>query len=154
VYELLGDERRGAVVAIEGGAIAWRREVVGHIELAAATEDRLSIVVDGKVRQLDATGAMSPPVGEVRVGGTGRHPYALTSDVAALLDPGAAAAPPPAVDLVFDPAARTLTRVERGGATRGVFPWPAGALPPEPHHHADGVVWMVFPDHVEPLDVR
>ncbi len=158
-YQLFGDERRGAVVAVsQGGAeVVWRHEVVGRIELAAATGPDLSLVVDGRIQRLDGeTGAPdgSSAGGEVKVGASGGGIYSLTSDLAPLLAPGTPPRPPP-VELTFDPASRSLFALEPATGRRlGAIPWPDGALTPEPHHYKEGALWVVLPRGLAALDAR
>ena len=158
-YQLLGDERRGAVVAVSlaGGKILWRHEVEGRIDLAVAAGPDLSLVVDGRLQRLDGeTGAPdgSAAGGEVKVGASGGGIYSLTSDLAPLLAPGTPPRIPP-VELTFDPAARSLLALEPATGRRlGAIAWPPGALTPEPHHYKEGALWVVLPRGLAALDAR
>jgi hypothetical protein len=157
-YQLVGDEHRGAVVAVSpGGAATWRHPVAGRIDFAVEAGAHLALVVDGRLRLLDgATGATtSEPAGEVKVApnpeGT---PYSLTSDLGALVAPGAASHPSP-LELLFDPGAGTLTAFDRASGRRvGAAAWPPGAPPPEPHQYKDGVLWIVGAKGLTALDAR
>jgi len=157
-YQLVGDERRGAVVAVSpGGAATWRHPVAGRIDFAVEAGAHLALVVDGRLQLLDgATGATtSEPGGEVKVApnpeGT---PYSLTSDLAALVAPGTAAHPSP-LELLFDPGAGTLTAFDRASGRRlGSAAWPPGAPPPVPHQYKDGVLWIAGAEGLTVLDAR
>lgn len=157
-YQLVGDQRRGAVVAVSaGGAALWRHPVAGRIDFAVEAGSQLALVADGRLQLLDAaTGATaSEPAGEVKVApSAGDTPYSLTSDLAALVVPGAAARPPP-LEVLFDPGARTLSTFDSAtGGRGGSFPWPPGAPPPEPHQYKDGVLWIVDAGGLSALDAR
>ncbi len=159
-YQLVGDQHRGAVIAVSlhDGRAEWRREVAGRINLAVEVGARLAVVVAGKVELLDAASGKpvsGAPDGRVQLGRGRNGPYSLTSDLGALLLPATTRAPPSGLELAFDPGAHTLTSFDRAtGARLGTLPWPAGALPPQPHHYRDESLWLVFPDHLAVLDPR
>ncbi len=159
-YQLVGDEHRGAVVAVslDDGRAEWRHDVAGRIDLAVEVGSRLALVVAGKVELLDAaTGnpVSAGPKVRVHVGGGRDGPYSLTSDLGALLVSGLPRTRPSGLELAFDPGAHALTSFDRVSQARlGTLPWPAGALAPEPHHYRDESLWLVFPDHLAVLDPR
>jgi hypothetical protein len=157
-YQLVGDERRGAVVAVSpAGAATWRHPVAGRIDFAVEAGSYLALVVDGRLQLLDsATGATaSEPAGEVKVApNQAGTPYSLTSDLAALVAPGTDSHPSP-LELLFDPGAGTLTSFDRASGRRlGSAAWPPGAPPPEPHQYKDGVLWIVGADGLTALDAH
>jgi hypothetical protein len=157
VYQLVGDDEAGSVVAVstDGGAL-WRRDVDGRIDLAAEAGDTLAVVVGGVVELLDAATGQPVPGGggKAAVGGSEVATYSLTSDLAGLLVPGAATAASP-LELTFDRRSRVLTSFDRkSGRKLGAVMWPPAALAPEPHHHVDGALWLVFPDRLVTVDAR
>ena len=157
-YQLVGDERRGAVVAVSpAGRATWRHPVAGRIDFAVEAGSHLALVVDGRLQLLDgATGAIaSQPAGDVKVAPSQEGtPYSLTSDLAALVAPGTSSHPSP-LELLFDPGAGTLTTFDRASGRRlGSAAWPPGAPPPEPHQYKDGVLWIARRDGLTALDAR
>jgi hypothetical protein len=130
--EVIGDDPAWAeLIAIRGGGPAWRRELgTGHVDRVTVEGDRVA-VLRGATRSLFDLGTGEP---------RGTEPALPSAPVFAA----------GATTIAVDAATRRIT-VTTGGAVARVR-WPAAARLPEPHHAADGALWMVLPDRIVWLD--
>jgi hypothetical protein len=130
--EVIGDDPAWAeLIAIRGGAPAWRRELgAGHVDRVTIDGDRVA-VVRGRTSSLFDLGTGEPRGTELAL-------------------PGAPVIAAGATTIAVDAATRSVT-VTTGAAVARVR-WPAAARLPEPHHAADGALWMVLPDRIVWLD--
>jgi hypothetical protein len=140
--ELIGDDGVWAEligVRQQSGKPAWRQPLgPEHIDSVTPPDGPDGGVT---VRQGSRVRSFAPATG------------ALLADRTDAAPPAAPALRAGAVTLTFDPSTRALTALD-GDRPLAAVRWPADARAPQPHHAADGALWMVLPDRVVLLDPR
>jgi hypothetical protein len=135
-FEVIGDDPAWAeLIAIRGGRPAWRRPLgAGRIEAVAVDGDGVVVTRAGSRLRFDR--ATGEPRGSEPAGPSGPAVMAASD-----------------VSIAMDGAARVATATI-GGAPVARIRWPAAARLPQPHHAAEGALWMVLPDRALLLDPR